>query len=184
MLDGLLVQAPSREVQSWGEATNLNGMAEKIILLAEDSQDDQILFKRVLSKVGILNPVYVVPDGAQALAYLKGEGEFCVRERYPLPDVLVLDIRMPKVDGFELLAWVQGQPHLNRLLRIVLTQLDQIDDIESAYKLGADTFLIKPLQSAEMVNLVTFYHGYWTLQAAPSPSPAPLPQPSEKRETA
>jgi CheY-like chemotaxis protein len=138
-------------------------MADKIILLAEDSQDDEVLFKRVLAKVGVLNPLHVVHDGAEALAYLKGEEPFSNRQKYPLPDVLVLDIRMPKMNGFELLAWVEGQPHLNRLLRIVLTQLDHIKDIEWAYQLGADTFLIKPLESAELVNLVTFFKGYWTV---------------------
>jgi len=143
-------------------------MADKIILLAEDSQDDEILFKRVLAKAGIVNPIHVVRDGAEALAYLKGEEPFSNREKYPLPDVLVSDIRMPKLNGFELLAWVQDQPHLNRLLRIVLTQLDQINDIEWAYQLGADTFLIKPLESAELLNLVNFFQGYWTVSSTTS----------------
>src|SRR5579871_1957400 len=99
----------------------------KTILLVEDSQDDEFLCKEVLKKV-VFNSVMTVRDGSQAIAYLNGQGKFADRQRYPLPDVVLLDLQMPVLDGFQVLEWFKTQPDLNKMLVVVLSQFGQTRD--------------------------------------------------------
>jgi CheY-like chemotaxis protein len=134
----------------------------KIILLAEDSQDDELLFKHVLKKIGVVNPVVVVRDGKDVVAHLKGEGKFDDRRKYPRPEILFLDLKMPRMDGFAVLEWLRDQPALrNELLVIVLSHLGDADEIRRAYALGANTFLVKPFTQADWENLIEHFDGHW-----------------------
>jgi CheY-like chemotaxis protein len=129
----------------------------KTILLAEDSPDDQILFLRVLRQAGVENPVFIVHDGDEALSYLKGEGSFTDRERFPLPCALFLDLRMRRVDGWEVLRWLRTQDEFSGMLVVVLTVFDEPKTILEAYRLGANSFLTKPIWGPDVKNLVQYF---------------------------
>ena len=135
----------------------------KGILLAEDSPDDELLFKRILEKNKVANPIAVVRDGGEAIAYLEGEGNFADRNKYPLPEILVLDLRMPGLDGFAVLEWLEKNSELKKkLLLIVLTQFGDANQIRRAYNLWAHSFLSKPFTHEDSENLIRHYAEYWT----------------------
>src|SRR3989442_15961776 len=116
-----------------------------LILIAEDDENHVLFIRRAFKKAQLLNPLVVVPDGEAAIAYLKGEGQFANRAEYPLPELLLLDLAMPRKDGFEVLRWLRQQPGLSALRVVVLTSSDQMRDVNLAYKLGANSFLVKPI---------------------------------------
>jgi CheY-like chemotaxis protein len=116
---------------------------EPIILLAEDSEDDVILIERAFRKARLMAPLKVVHDGQEAICYLSGFAHFGDRTQFPLPDIFLLDLKLPIRDGFEVLRWMKTQPELKKLPVIVLTQSDRIKDANEAYQLGAYSFLIK-----------------------------------------
>src|SRR5581483_7789360 len=132
------------------------------ILLAEDSYNDEAWFKLVMRKSLLANPLVVVRGGDEAMAYLNGEGIYDDREKYPFPGILFLDLRMPRVDGFEVLEWIQTQPHLGEnLLKVVLSHFGATPEVARAYKLGANTFLSKPITERDFENLVRHFRSYW-----------------------
>src|SRR5262249_17375864 len=104
-----------------------------IILLAEDNEDDVILIERAFRKAGLLSPLMVVRDGEEAISYISGFGRYSDRAQFPLPDLFLLDLKLPMRDGFEVLRWIQTQPELKKLPVIVLTQSDRIRDANQAY---------------------------------------------------
>jgi CheY-like chemotaxis protein len=139
---------------------------QKTILLVEDSQDDQLFFRRILKKCGVMNRLVTVTDGNFALAYLRGDSPFDNRRQHPLPRVVFLDLRMPNCDGFEVLSWIQSQPDLKKkMLIIVMSGLDGVADVHRAYQLGADTFLSKPFTPSDMLHLINTFHGHWVRTA-------------------
>jgi CheY-like chemotaxis protein len=132
------------------------------ILLAENSSDDELLFRRVIKKAGIENPVAVVRNGADTIAYLEGTGVFEDRKQYPPPGILFLDLKMPGVDGFDVLEWLNHHPRIREgLLIIVLSHLGESKEIRRAYELGADSFLPKPFAAEDWENLIKHFDGYW-----------------------
>ena len=142
-------------------------------MIAEDSEDDVVLLKRAFKHLGIVNPVYTVHDGDETIAYLKGEGQFADRENFPFPQILFVDLKMPRRNGFEVLAWLKGQQQFNEMLTIVLTVRTEMQDVTRAYALGADSFLVKPCLPDEIENLASYYRDYWVF--APLASKKPLP---------
>lgn len=132
-----------------------------VILLAEDNEDHALLTRRAFKQSGLVNPLFVVEDGEQAIAYLTGEGKFGNRSEYPLPTLLLLDLKMPRKNGFEVLEWLRGQPELAALRVVVLTTSDQIHDVNRAYQLGANSFLTKPVDFRDFVQLSSAIKGYW-----------------------
>src|SRR6185436_2235354 len=128
-------------------------MKADLILIAEDNEDHVILLRRALQKGALLNPIFVVNDGEETVAYLKGEGKYADRYEYPLPALLLLDLKMPKKNGFEVLEWIRQQPGLRRLRVVVLTTSDSPDDIDRAYELGANAFMVKPLERQQFLEL-------------------------------
>ncbi len=137
-------------------------MAEHaVILLAEDEEDYVLLIRRAFSQAKIPNPLHVVWNGQEAIAYLKGEGKYSNREEYPLPDLFLLDLKMPRVNGFEVLKWVRSQPGLAPLRVLVLTSSDEIRDVNEAYKLGANSFLVKPLDFQDFAQLSRLIQEFW-----------------------
>ena len=133
----------------------------EVILLAEDNEDHVLLTKRAFRMAGLLNPVVTVENGEEAIAYLKGEGKFANRSEFPLPTLLLLDLKMPRKNGFEVLEWLRTQPALSSLRVVVLTTSDRILDVNRAYQLGANSFLTKPVDFRDFVQLSTAIKGYW-----------------------
>jgi CheY-like chemotaxis protein len=147
-----------------------------VILLAEDREDDIVLIRKAFSKASFLNPLHVVRDGEEAIAYLSGTGHYANRPEYPLPELLLLDLKMPKVDGFEVLSWIRRQPDLAALRVVVLTSSDRIQDVNRAYQLGANSFLVKPVDFEHFVEVTKALKGYWLwMTKAPQISRPPLP---------
>jgi CheY-like chemotaxis protein len=134
---------------------------QAVILLAEDSEDDIILIRRAFRQANIVNPLQVVHDGAEAIAYLRGDGPYTNRAEYPLPELLLLDLKMPGVDGFEVLRWIREQSGLGAMRIVVLSSSERIRDVNLAYQLGANSFLVKPVDFKDLVELTQAIHGYW-----------------------
>ncbi len=103
----------------------------------------------------------LVRDGAEAVAYLKGEGKFSNRSEYPLPELMLLDLKMPRMDGFAVLRWMRAQRGLSSIRVIVLTSCENIRDVNLAYKLGANSFLVKPLDFEHFVETSKVLRNYW-----------------------
>jgi CheY-like chemotaxis protein len=134
---------------------------EPLILLVEDRADDVLMLRRSFHKAGIYNPIQVVRDGEEAINYLLGIGTFSDRIEFPLPELILLDLKMPKVDGFEVLTWVRSQRNFSGIRVIVLSSSESIQDINRAYKLGANSFLVKPADFNSFVELSGFISEYW-----------------------
>jgi CheY-like chemotaxis protein len=130
------------------------------VLLAEDNENDVLMFRRASRNAKFTNPVYVVNDGEEVIAYLKGEGKYADRRRHPLPRLLLLDIKMPRKNGFDVLEWVRTQPQFVDLEIVVLSSSDEIRDINRAYELGANSFLVKPMFFSEFVGMLEALHSY------------------------
>ena len=136
---------------------------EGVILLAEDDPNDVLLVQRALQRNHVANPLQVVRDGEEALAYLSGTGAFADRERHPLPVLMLMDLKMPRKSGLEVLEWVRQQPGLKRLPIIVLTSSNQSPDINRAYELGANSYLVKPAGFDSLLGLVKNVDMYWLI---------------------
>jgi len=150
-----------------------------VILLAEDDENHALLVQRAFKKANLLNPLHVVRDGEEAIAYLKGEGHYANRAEFPLPAILLLDLKMPRKDGFEVLQWIRQDQHLCGLRIIVLTSSDGIQDIGRAYRLGANSFLQKPADFEKFVTVVHALQGYWIWMDKAPELRRPIPKPNQ-----
>ena len=117
---------------------------KKTILLVDDSENDLMLMRAAFEMAKCNIALQETRNGEEAIAYLKGEGTYGDRHRFPLPTVMLLDLNMPKRNGFEVLAWVRAQPGLKRLAIVILTASMRGEDLERVFDLGATSFLVKP----------------------------------------
>jgi CheY-like chemotaxis protein len=140
---------------------------EATVLLCEDDPDDVLLTQIAFEKARLANPLQIVRDGEDAIAYLKGEGDFADRTRFPLPILLLLDLKMPKLDGFYVLQWLRSQAELDHLAVAIMTSSDHDPDISRAYELGADSYLIKPPDAEALLALVQRLRAYWLILNEP-----------------
>lgn len=131
------------------------------ILLVEDDSTDVLLLRRAFDKAGVTNPLQVVSDGEQAVAYLSGQGDYGDRARYPLPSLILLDIALPRRSGFEVLTWMRQDPALRQLPVIMLTSSGQPGDISRAYDAGANAYHVKPSGFDELLEFVEALKAYW-----------------------
>jgi CheY-like chemotaxis protein len=133
-------------------------------LIAEDSEADIFFLLRAFAASGVKNPVHVVLTGAEAMQYLSGEGRYANRTKYPLPNIVLLDLKMPAPDGLEVLRWKAYRPELQKILWVALSNFDGIKTINEAYSAGATTFLTKPLDGKDVQHLIEGFNDYWQLQ--------------------
>lgn len=131
------------------------------IALVEDNEDDLFFMKRALKSAGIANPLQVLATGTTAIQYLTGSGAYTDRSRYPLPFLLLLDLKLPDMSGFEVLRWIKGDEGMHNLAVIVLTTSAASKDIDRAYELRANSFLVKPSGSERLLDLVIALKQYW-----------------------
>jgi CheY-like chemotaxis protein len=133
------------------------------ILLVEDDENDVLLIQRAFRKAGIGNPLRVLGDGDVAVAYLGGEGLYADRLEWPLPGLLLLDLKLPRRSGLEVLAWLRQQPGIGRLVTVVLTSSRESADVNRAYELGANSYLVKPVLLDDLVQMVKTLDLYWLM---------------------
>lgn len=132
------------------------------ILLVEDDPADARLIQRAFTKVGMTSGVVRVEDGDQAVAYLEGQPPFDDRLQHPLPTLVVMDIKLPRRNGLEVLKWLRGRPDaLRRLPVVILTSSRQSVDINRAYDYGANSYLAKPESSEHLLQLAGAIRSYW-----------------------
>lgn len=129
----------------------------RLVLVVEDNADDVLLLQRAFQKAELVNPVQVLTDGQQAVEYLTGEGEYSDRDLYPLPAVILVDLKLPKLSGFELLARLREYPELRRIPTVVLTSSREHRDVREAYELGANSYIVKSDKVIEMVKAIQLY---------------------------
>jgi len=144
----------------------------KTILIAEDDENDAALLEQILRVTCENNPVVTVADGDQVIAYLSGTGQFSDRRLFPLPSVLFLDIKMPRVNGFQVLDWLRRHPPTRPLLVIALTGCLEYKDGQKAFQFGAHTFLTKPCTTEDVRNLRQSFAGYWESSPVRDTSPS------------
>jgi CheY-like chemotaxis protein len=131
------------------------------VLIAEDDPNDVFLLKRAFEKAGVNNPVIVARNGQEAIDYLNGSGKFTDRAAHPLPGLMFLDLKMPLVDGFDVLAWLNNRKMNRKLPVVVLTSSNQERDIKQAQQMGADDYRVKPQQFEELLRIVKEIHERW-----------------------
>jgi CheY-like chemotaxis protein len=136
-------------------------MDSPVILLAEDREDDVIIIRKAFARTSFPYRLNVVRDGEQAVDYLEGAPPFDNRSRSPFPSVLLLDLKMPRKDGFEVLDWIRARPQFSSLRVVVLTSSKVTADINQAYARGANAFLAKPAGFENYTELAEFINGFW-----------------------
>jgi CheY-like chemotaxis protein len=148
------------------------------ILLVEDDENDIFFMERGMKEAGITRRLQVVMDGQEAIDYLGGTGEYSDRDRFPLPCLVMLDLKLPRVMGLEVLKWIRRQPELETLIVIIMSSSKLAPDIAMAYRLGANSYLVK-CSGDNLSQMLVRVRQYWLeLNQAPTPclKPADLPQ--------
>lgn len=145
-------------------------MEEKVILLVEDNPDDVKLTERALNKAHVLNKLVVAKDGAEALDYLFGTGNWADRDLSTMPQVVLLDLKLPKIDGLEVLRRIRADRHTKLLPVVILTSSKEEKDIISGYAMGANSYIRKPVNFNQFVDSVRQLGLYWLILNEPPPS--------------
>lgn len=136
---------------------------QNTILLVEDNSRDIILMQRAFRKADIAKPLQVVNDGEAAVLYLAGQEPYANRNQYPLPVLVLLDLKLPRKSGAEVLLWLRQQPELKRLPVVVLTSSKEYADINRVYDLGANAYMVKPVAFDDLVEIVKTLNMHWIM---------------------
>ena len=142
---------------------------EPVILLVEDNPDDVELALRGLKRGNLLNEVVVVNDGEAALDYLSARGEYSSRDPEQMPALVLLDLKLPKVNGIEVLEQMRAQPATKLLPVVVLTTSDEQIDLERCYELGCNSYICKPVDFKQFAEVVEQLQLYWLVLNRPPP---------------
>jgi two-component system response regulator len=145
-------------------------LEEKIILLVEDNPDDVTLTERALKKSRIVNKLVVAKDGVEALDYLFGGGNWAGRDLSNMPEVVLLDLKLPKIDGLEVLKRIRANKHTKLLPVVILTSSKEEKDIISGYTLGANSYIRKPVNFNQFADAVRQLGLYWLVLNEPMPN--------------
>ena len=131
------------------------------ILVVEDDTNDQFLIERAFRKVGVAGPIQITNNGADAIAYMMGEGRFADREKYAYPTFIMTDLKMPKIDGFGVLEFLKGNPEWAIIPTVVFSASTDRDDIKKAYMLGASSYHVKPDDPEKLLHQLATLNSYW-----------------------
>lgn len=142
------------------------------VLVAEDEETDYYLLERALRKTNIGIQIHWVRDGVDAIHYLKGEGEYADRDRFPIPDMVMLDLKMPGTTGMEVLEWIRDNPRFRVIPTLVMTSSQQDKDVQRAYHLGANTYFVKPSRFDALTELCKQISNYWSQGLKPRIPPS------------
>jgi len=141
----------------------------RTILLVEDSDDDVFFMTRAFTAAGLLTPLARVDNGQKAIDYLSGKPPYDDHTRFPLPSLILLDLKMPFLSGFEVLRWIRNQSGCARVPVIVFTTSNQERDVETAYELGANAYVVKPDHIDECSDLAALIKRFWLDANVPPP---------------
>jgi signal transduction histidine kinase len=134
-----------------------------VILLVEDEQTDAVLLQMAFKKAGLSGTINWVKDGMEAIEYLEGSGDFADRNRYPRPSIIILDLKMPRVTGLELLAWLRQKPEFAMIPTVVLSSSQVVEDVQRAYELGANSYMVKPVNFQGLSEMLKIIYDHWKL---------------------
>jgi CheY-like chemotaxis protein len=146
------------------------GMMLPTILLVEDEETDVFFLRKAFANVGVANPVQVANHGGVAMDYLQGAGPFGERDKFPLPYLILLDLKLPVTMGLDILKWLRHQPQFKSTVVVVLTSSEDARDIDAAYALGANGYLIKPADSSKLTGLAQSIKDFWLTHNRPAPA--------------
>jgi CheY-like chemotaxis protein len=131
------------------------------VLLIEDNPDDASLMQRAMEKAGLKGGVHIVNNGKQAVEYLKGVAPYDDRKAFPLPELVLLDLQLPEMHGLKVLEWIRAQPQFCSLVVVVLSSSNKASDVQLAYKLGCNSYLLKPATLDFLYQTVGVIAAYW-----------------------
>jgi CheY-like chemotaxis protein len=134
-----------------------------VILVAEDNPDDALFLRRAFRANKIQKPIHIVPDGEEAIAYLEGKGKYGDRISFPRPGFLILDLKMPCKSGLEVLEWLRIHPEFQVVPTLMLSSSEDPKDIEAAYRLGANAFMVKPSSPQTFERMAKVIHEFWAI---------------------
>lgn len=162
-------------------------MKRPVILIVEDDAEDRYLLQNAFEHIGVTDTVHTAGDGQEAVEYLGGKGQFADRHKFRFPTLLLLDLKMPRMNGLEFLSYVKHNPSLQVIPTIVFTSSDRLEDIRHAYQLGANSYIIKGKTFEIICGQLKFMYGYWMrVEVPPINQQGQLPlgpdagEPSEK----
>jgi CheY-like chemotaxis protein len=141
------------------------------MLMADDSETDRFFVQRALTASGVGDFFYGVSHGQEAIDYLKAVGEFADRKTHPFPNILLLDIKMPGLDGFDVLKWLSAHPHCKVIPTIMFSSSAEESDVHLAYVLGANAYTVKPTDADDLRNLIQITYSFWSRCQTPPPPP-------------
>lgn len=144
------------------------------ILLVEDEPDAVTLLQHAFAKVGIVNPVHNVRDGEHAVAYLKGEGRYADRSTHPVPRLILLDLKLPRCSGLEVLEWIRSEPSWRGVPVVVMTSSKERSDVGRAYAAGANSYLVKPSSLNRLIEMSAAFRDFWLVHNEGPPVSAPV----------
>jgi CheY-like chemotaxis protein len=134
---------------------------KRTILLVEDDANDVFFMHRAMKQAGVTNPMQVARDGQMAIDYISGAGAYSDRLMFPLPDLVLLDLKLPHVMGLDVLEWIRTQPELAMVMVLILTSSRLPTDVNKAYSLGANSYLVKPSLPEGLLDMVGQIKRYW-----------------------
>ncbi|HXI84522.1 MAG TPA: response regulator [Verrucomicrobiae bacterium] len=140
----------------------------RTILLVEDDENDMFFLQRAMKNAGVPNPIQIASDGQQAIDYFQGTGKFANREEFPLPYLVLLDLKLPRVMGLDVLKWIRQQPEVAAIV-IILSSSKEEADVATAYRLGANGYLVKPAEASQLNDMAKSIKDFWLSQNTPPP---------------
>jgi len=132
------------------------------LLIVEDNEDDIFFMERIFKQMGARCDLRFARDGVEAVDYLSGKGQFGDRVKNPLPTIILMDLKMPRMNGFEVLEWMQKQPEIKLIPTIVVTSSMMQEDVTRAYRSGANAVMNKPVDKDSLLQMLKTFHLYWT----------------------
>jgi DNA-binding response OmpR family regulator len=127
----------------------------------EDNEDDHFFLQRAFKEAGIRNAVHLVEDGQKAIDYLSAQGPYADRQQHPLPCLVILDLKLPKVHGMDVLRWIRAAKEFRAVVVVILSSSPLRNDVDTAYEAGVNSFLVKPLRTDQMTRIARLLKDYW-----------------------
>jgi len=140
-----------------------------MILVVEDDENDLMFLRMAMKRAGVTNPIQVARDGQEVLDYFQGNGKFADRAAFPLPYLVLLDLKLPYVMGLDVLTWIRGRRQFKSTIVIALTSSRYTEDIRLAYQLGANAYLVKPADLNALEGMMRTLKDFWLTQNTPAP---------------